>query len=638
MKTIYINLDRDLEKNDYIKNLIPKAERLTAVDGNKETEESIKPFVGDPSWRDPFHNRRLTAGEVGCFLSHFNVWKKCIEENSPFLVLEDDIKINNPSYEEVLLRELQSHPNQELIYLSSKPMSSLRSDISEKLQTAGYSYWTSAYYLTVEGAKKLVKAAESTFTIIPVDEFIPACMGYHSQLELNKKYSFVNLVGSRFKENLIEPKQGAFNFSSTEYSPIWGSIKISVVTVATDESKASALINSSECPVINLGKEVVWEGGNMSFPGGGHKVNLFRDYLASDTLLDNQIVIFLDGYDTSIFSAMEDIVQRYLDFKKEVVFAAEINCWPDRSIAHRFSMPENGVPYLNSGCIIGTVRELRKILSKPIENHEDDQLYYQEQFLTNKFNACLDHEGWLFSCLSGVEDSVRFQNGQIHNTYTKCTSLVVHGNGGDKAKQKFLELINLNPNLTNKNKELEEKRNIRYLDRDIIVIDNFFSEDFCKKLIEEGESFNNWKPLDTDAYPGQEVRLRDLNNKHFIDTFYQAYQETIVPLVEKHWFPMQMHGIRDLFIIKYSMDGQKDLPLHHDMSLVSGSIKLNNDYEGAELVFPRQGISNKDLPVGSIVLWPSSVTHPHKCEELISGTKYSLTMWTARHAEDIEFR
>ena len=72
--------------------------------------------------------------------------------------------------------------------------------------------------------------------------------------------------------------------------------------------------------------------------------------------------------------------------------------------------------------------------------------------------------------------------------------------------------------------------------------------------------------------------------------------------------------------------------MHHDDSYITGSIKLNNDYTGAELLFPRQKFSNKDVQVGDLLLFPGEVTHPHKCAPLKSGEKYSLTMWT----KDIE--
>ena len=67
--------------------------------------------------------------------------------------------------------------------------------------------------------------------------------------------------------------------------------------------------------------------------------------------------------------------------------------------------------------------------------------------------------------------------------------------------------------------------------------------------------------------------------------------------------------------------------LHHDIAQVSASIKLNNDYEGAELEFPRQKFSNREIPVGHMLAWPSLVTHPHLSTPITRGVKYSATVW-----------
>jgi len=95
-----------------------------------------------------------------------------------------------------------------------------------------------------------------------------------------------------------------------------------------------------------------------------------------------------------------------------------------------------------------------------------------------------------------------------------------------------------------------------------------------------------------------------------------------------------MYGLRDAFIIKYEMDKQRSLRLHNDASLVTGSVKLNDNYEGGLLEFPRQGITNKDVPVGKCILFPGQVTHGHTSTELLSGVKYSLTIWSSRYEND----
>ena len=96
---------------------------------------------------------------------------------------------------------------------------------------------------------------------------------------------------------------------------------------------------------------------------------------------------------------------------------------------------------------------------------------------------------------------------------------------------------------------------------------------------------------------------------------------------QKQWPYIDYYGVRDAFVIKYSMGVQEHLRMHHDVAQVSASIKLNDGFEGGELNFPRQGVTNASLAVGDLVAWPSLVTHPHEGMPLKSGTKYALTIW-----------
>jgi predicted 2-oxoglutarate/Fe(II)-dependent dioxygenase YbiX len=99
------------------------------------------------------------------------------------------------------------------------------------------------------------------------------------------------------------------------------------------------------------------------------------------------------------------------------------------------------------------------------------------------------------------------------------------------------------------------------------------------------------------------------------------------PAIRQWWPYVDYHGLRDAFIIRYALGEQENLRMHHDVAQVSASIKLNDDYEGAALEFPRQKFSTEYVPVGDLIVWPSLVTHPHECTQLLSGVKYSLTVW-----------
>jgi len=86
--------------------------------------------------------------------------------------------------------------------------------------------------------------------------------------------------------------------------------------------------------------------------------------------------------------------------------------------------------------------------------------------------------------------------------------------------------------------------------------------------------------------------------------------------------------------MRYALDTQTELGFYTDASMVTGCVKLNNDYDGGELIWPHQEVSNKAVPVGHCVLFPGQVTHGHKVDPLRLGKKYSLTMWTSRYEGD----
>ena len=170
---------------------------------------------------------------------------------------------------------------------------------------------------------------------------------------------------------------------------------------------------------------------------------------------------------------------------------------------------------------------------------------------------------------------------------------------------------------------------------EILLVD-FMTVQACADLIEFTEKHGNWAPMVGDKFPAQEIRIRDLSLRLFRE-LEVAWKRNIDPVLEKYWRPLCMYGLRDAFLVKYTVDTQSSLALHNDGSLVTGSIKLNDAYEGGKLVWPRQNVTNDDIPTGKLILFPGQVTHGHSVEELISGSKYSLTIWTSRFKGDVNY-
>jgi hypothetical protein len=163
------------------------------------------------------------------------------------------------------------------------------------------------------------------------------------------------------------------------------------------------------------------------------------------------------------------------------------------------------------------------------------------------------------------------------------------------------------------------------IDRDMIVVPCWTTE-FCAALIRAAEAAGGFTADPGDPVPAHEISLAMISPRLF-EAVENDMGARIWPILKGEWPLIDYHGINDAFVIKYEPGGQESLRIHHDVAQVSASIKLNDAYEGAVLEFPRQGVSNADLPVGSLLAWPSLVTHPHHSTPITSGVKYSLTIW-----------
>lgn len=161
---------------------------------------------------------------------------------------------------------------------------------------------------------------------------------------------------------------------------------------------------------------------------------------------------------------------------------------------------------------------------------------------------------------------------------------------------------------------------------DDVLVTPFWTPSFCATVIRAAEAIGAFEPQPDDPVPGHEVSLAVISPRLF-ETVQQDIGLRIWPRLRTAWPYIDYHGLRDVFVIRYALGEQEHLRIHHDVAQVSASVKLNDDYEGAELSFPRQGFDNSGCGVGELLAWPSLVTHPHQTEQLRRGVKYALTIW-----------
>jgi GR25 family glycosyltransferase involved in LPS biosynthesis len=621
MKKIVINLERRKDRKELFEknnSFLTDVSFLQAFDGKQLTHEKLKKIGFDTNklWRDPFKNRKITKGEVGCFISHFNAWKLCAQMNEPVIILEDDAVINKELWDEEYYAEVINN-NCGLLYLQrneNEPEKVL--PIDDKLEVPAYPYNMTAYVIRPEVARMYINSGINK-TIVPVDEFVPLTIKQAKIKALKKDAA--NQISRSQSHSDIEPSSEGETFVD---------FNVHTITVGTDRKKSTTLYDTAlEYGIYpkNLGTNVEWKGTDMSGPGGGMKLNLVKNFIKD--LPDNDLVLFTDAYDVFYADDLETITNRFLGFNTKCLFAAEADCWPDQQLASSFPRSETKYRYLNSGLFMAQVSELKRLLAEDIRDDEDDQLFIQKKFLSGEYDMKMDYESYIFQC---HDWKVQKRGKQLYNPETGCFSCLYHGNGGADAKQKFLQLSK-EFNKSYPTLFIPNYKKFDVMDKDMLVVD-FMTQTQCEDMIAIADAHGGWGSLSYDKFPAQEIRLKELG---IWEEMKAHWEKHLYPVIEEYWWPIQMYGMRDAFVMRYSMDTQTSLAMHHDASLVTGSVKLNDDYVGADLVFPRQNFSNKDVPVGRCILFPGQVTHGHTCEELLSGVKYSLTMWSCRYPGEV---
>ena len=564
------------------------------------SETGCKPRTG---WLDPILDRPLLKGEFGCSVSHYRVWQKIAESNLNGLILEEDAVFDeiNPNHVEWVLED---HDSAWLGY---------------RWNSLGYWYNCHAYAITPDTAKLLIEDFHNN--IIPVDEWIP-----HKLKDANNYFypkEVVTQIPRSTRPSTIE-----------DTDTMKAEFNMSVFTVATDESKMKVLSKSAEAhgvTVYNLGKGSDWYDP-MEGHAGMPKLKMVREALLG--LPEDDVVLFMDGYDTFFIKTPQEILSRFLDFNVDILFGAENNFWPpSQELQGQFDskFSREYYKYLNSGQYIGRAGALRNFFSragwlydKEVEGL-DDQEYCQTEFLRTTLNVALDHEAYIFQ-----NDDPAVTKSGVELIGPICAPCTYHGNGGEQAKIRFSQLasqfgyckpVQSAPILSLSYNEVA----------DDILVTELLTESECKDLIRRSEELGSWSSMEGDKFPAQEIRLKQLG---LWKDYQKLWEDKLAKICEKHWKPLQYMGLRDAFTMRYAMDTQTSLGFHTDASLVTGSVKLNDDYEGATLHFPRQKFTNLDVPVGSCILFPAQVTHGHYVDELQSGVKYSLTMWTSRYEGD----
>lgn len=194
----FINLERRPDRLKHSRNVLSphfrRVERVEAVDGRKvdplDVQHLIHPFYDteeNQRWDKSitwFRNHRLSAGEIGCCLSHRYLWEKLQREThgDPVLVCEDDLLLH-PKFKTRYAKLLKELPDEwDVLYLGYIDVGGLGEYVSENIRVNDFVFGSFCYMLSQTGIEKLVKH-------LPIDRPIDNFLGHLMETRILKGFA-----------------------------------------------------------------------------------------------------------------------------------------------------------------------------------------------------------------------------------------------------------------------------------------------------------------------------------------------------------------------------------------------------------------------------------------------------------------
>jgi hypothetical protein len=165
-----------------------------------------------------------------------------------------------------------------------------------------------------------------------------------------------------------------------------------------------------------------------------------------------------------------------------------------------------------------------------------------------------------------------------------------------------------------------------WMPADDILVVPFWTPPFCATIVRAAEVAGVWSSLDDQASPRSEVPLSELSPR-LISLTEQDLRTRIWPIVASQWPQAASADLYDAVIVRQEA-GDALAPLdQRDEGEVGMALRLNDGYSGEGVLFPRQGWSNREAPLGSLSMWPAGMRHAYRLESVTRGVQYLLNLY-----------
>ncbi|WP_327145261.1 glycosyltransferase family 25 protein [Nocardia sp. NBC_01327] len=185
----------------------------------------IKLFEWQIESENPWWNRPLKYGEIGCTLAHLACWNHAAEHTkSPYILILEDDAVLGAGFSDTLLIGLNQLHHQaapfDLLYLGRYPLESDHRVAVPGFVRPGYSHCSYAYLLT-RPALTVLLSARLAQAIVPIDEFLPASYLPHPRHDVRARFPPL-LSALAFHPPLVTQRPKSEAGSDTEESDFVG--------------------------------------------------------------------------------------------------------------------------------------------------------------------------------------------------------------------------------------------------------------------------------------------------------------------------------------------------------------------------------------------------------------------------------
>jgi len=223
MKTFVINLKKREDRKKHVQETYPKIpfmdmEIIQACDGKepknntKQMNQEVINFIELMTKNNNTLNG-IKYGELGCWVSHFSIWKKMISENiDRALILEDDLTEFHDNFESILkdLTTIESDKYHiiwlNFLHCATKDPTKLTPNVYYgKHANLDSFYGTYGYILSLNGAKFLLNYINNSYKnqtiVLGLDRFM-----VRSLCKEDSHYTYNKLVNTRVQGGIKTDK------------------------------------------------------------------------------------------------------------------------------------------------------------------------------------------------------------------------------------------------------------------------------------------------------------------------------------------------------------------------------------------------------------------------------------------------